>query len=85
MLRNQPKRDRVFTGVVRRMQLKPQAKQNKYERDQSYIKNNLMFVNLSFNRKKPDDMILYEWLEGVCESKVSYVKRLIREDMERHT
>ena len=76
--------DRVSGRRVMRMpNLKPQARANKYERDQSYIKNNLAFVNVSFNRRKPEDMILYDWLNQQGESKVKYIKKLILEDMEK--
>lgn len=62
------------------------------ERLKSYIRNNYKFSNVSFNINDSEDMKLWEWLEKVAPakrnkgewlkiSKVSYIKRLIKEDM----
>ena len=49
--------------------------------DREYIKNNVMRIDITFNRKKEDDMELIEWLRRIDGSMVSYIKRLIRQDM----
>ena len=54
-----------------------------YARDQKYIKANIKLVHVSLNRKKPEDMEMLMWLESQDESASSYIKRLIRQDMNR--
>jgi len=66
----------------RRMIRMPQ-RERKYGYDQDYLKQNIVQVGITFNRRKPDDMKLIDWLNSRTESRVAYVKRLIREDMER--
>lgn len=56
----------------------------KYSYDQQYIKENILTVGVTFNKRKPEDMLLLDWLNNRNEKKVSYIKRLIREDMEKY-
>jgi hypothetical protein len=70
---------------VKPMPLKPQTKEKKYGYDQGYLKQNIIAVNVTFNRRKKEDIELLEWLNGRDESRVSYIKRLIREDKEKLT
>lgn len=65
------------------MALKPEAKERKYSYDQQYLKENISSVNVPFNKRKPEDQIIYEWLNSRSEGKTAYIKRLILEDMER--
>jgi len=61
---------------------KKRTKEEKYSYDQNYLRQNVVAVNITFNRQKPDDMVILDWLNSRKESKVSYVKRLIISDME---
>jgi len=61
---------------------KKRTKEEKYSYDQNYLRQNMVAVNITFNRQKPDDMVILDWLNSRKESKVSYVKRLIISDME---
>ena len=54
-----------------------------YEHDQAYIKANIKFVNISLNQRKEEDMQMLEWLNKRPEGKGAYIKRLIREDMQK--
>ena len=51
--------------------------------DKDYIMSNLKMKSLSFNTKNEDDMELLNWLEIQPEKVTPYIKRLIREDMEK--
>lgn len=62
---------------------KKRTKEEKYSYDQNYLRQNMVAVNITFNRQKPDDMVILDWLNRRKESKVSYVKRLIISDMEK--
>lgn len=57
---------------------------DKAKYDLDYLKQNVVLKNISFNRNKPDDMELLEWINQQSPSANGYVKNLIREDMERH-
>lgn len=61
--------------------MKPQAKARKYGYDQTYLKDNITKVSVTFNRQSPTDTVLLEWLNAQTGSKVAYIKRLISEDM----
>ena len=52
-----------------------------YQYDQQYIKENLIKVLITFNRKKPRDMSVVEWLDAQP-AKSTYIKRLIWQDMQ---
>lgn len=77
---------KVSNGRVMRMPAgrpRVRTKDSKYQYDQQYLKTNISSICVTFNKRKPDDMILLDWLNGVSEKKVAYIKRLIREDMEK--
>ena len=58
-------------------------KAKKYSYDQGYLAENITKVSLTFNRRVPEDMELMEWLKSKPEGRNQYIKRLLREDMER--
>jgi len=62
---------------------KKRTKEEKYSYDQNYLRQNVVAVNITFNRQKPDDMVILDWLNSRKESKVAYMKRLIISDMEK--
>lgn len=62
---------------------KTRTPEEKSAYDQQYIKTNVVRMMVTFNRRKPEDMVLYDWMTSRGESMVAYIKRLIREDMER--
>ena len=62
---------------------KKRTKEEKYSYDQNYLRQNIVAVNITFNRQKPDDMVILDWLNSRKESKVAYMKRLIISDMEK--
>lgn len=64
---------------------KVRSKLDKYGYDQQYLKENIQTVGVTFNKRKPEDMVLLDWLNNHSEKKVAYIKRLIREDMEKFT
>lgn len=58
--------------------------QKQYEHDQKYIQDNIKFINISLNKKKPEDMEIYEWLNSKgSRGKGAYIKGLIIEDMKK--
>lgn len=68
--------------------LKPETKAKKYGYDQGYLKQNMVMVGVTFNKRKKDDMELLEWLDnvremGLAESRVAYIKQLIQYDMSK--
>lgn len=54
---------------------------NQQEYVANYNKENIVYRKLSFNRQKPDDMKLLEWIDGQRESTSAYLKRLVMEDL----
>ncbi len=76
----QKRRKRDTVGFRRMIALKDDRK---YGYDQAYLKQNVKNVVLPFNKRKPDDMTLLAWLNRQIEGKTKYIKRLIREDMEK--
>ena len=64
------------------MPLTPRTKEKKYGYDQEYLKKNVTVINITFNKRKKEDNELLDWLNCREGSRVSYIKRLIREDME---
>lgn len=52
--------------------------QNQYMKE--YNRENIRQVRIPFNQRNADDKILWEFLEGM-ESKQTYIKNLIRQDM----
>ena len=85
MLNNQRNRVIIIGGRAMPMNLRAKAKAKKYNYDQQYLKENMITVGVTFNKRKPDDMTLLEWINDREEKKVPYIKRLIREDMEKFT
>lgn len=63
---------------------KVRTKLEKYGYDQQYLKDNIRTVGVTFNKRKQEDMILLDWLNNRNEKMVAYIKRLIREDMEKN-
>ena len=57
------------------------AKQRKLEKEAEYAKNNLIQKPLKFNLKTESDLI--EWVESFKTPYQTYVKRLIRDDMNK--
>ena len=60
----------------------PRTKEQKYSYDKLYLQQNTTRVSLVFNKRKPDDLIIMEWLKTRAEGSNGYIKRLIRADME---
>ena len=56
---------------------------NQAEYIKEYQRENRITKKVTFNRKNPDDMVMVEWLDNRPEGIVQYLKRLIREDMEK--
>ena len=57
------------------------AKQRKLEKEGEYAKKNLIQKPLKFNSKTEPDLI--EWVESLKTPYQTYVKRLIRDDMNK--
>lgn len=57
-------------------------KSNKAAYDVEYTKKNVARKLITFNRNKPDDMKMWDWLEEKQNAN-GYIKDLIREDMIR--
>lgn len=57
---------------------------DEYQYQQDYIKSNLKFKNCTFNLRKPEDVAILEWIDSQPEGATRYIKRLIKEDYERH-
>ena len=57
------------------------AKQRKLEKEAEYAKKNLIQKPLKFNLKTESDLI--EWVESLKTPYQTYVKRLIRDDMNK--
>lgn len=57
------------------------AKQRKLEKEAEYAKKNLIQKPLKFNSKTELDLI--EWVESLKTPYQTYVKRLIRDDMNK--
>jgi len=70
-------------GLMQMPPEKKRTKEKKYSYDQNYLRQNMVAVNITFNRQKPDDMVILDWLNSRKESKVAYMKRLIISDMEK--
>ena len=57
------------------------AKQRKLEKEAEYANKNLIQKPLKFNRKTESDLI--EWVESLKTPYQTYVKRLIRDEMNK--
>lgn len=53
---------------------------NKKEYDLQYMKDNIKRRLLPFNMNKPEDKVLWDWLDKV-DNITEYIKRLIKDDM----
>lgn len=65
------------------MPRKPSGLFDQAEYVKRYHREKVIGKKVTFNRNNPDDMVLLQWLESQPEGMVSYMKRLIREDMDR--
>lgn len=62
----------------------PRKKSGEFDQSryvQNYIKDNVVMKKVGFNKQHDADIL--DWIEGVPESFATYVKRLIRQDMEK--
>ena len=50
-----------------------------------YINTNIVYKSINFNMKKPDDVKLLDWVMSRPEKVSPYLKRLVKEDMERNS
>lgn len=48
-----------------------------------YIHDHIKHIKVSLNKTKPDDMQMIAWIAQQPEGASGYIKRLIREDMNR--
>lgn len=48
-----------------------------------YVKVNVRYKKMNFNVNQADDMALYEWIEKQPEGTSNYLKRLVRDDMNK--
>ena len=62
---------------------KTRTREEKYQYDQQYLKENMKVINITFNRRNDEDMELLDWLAKKPGPTVPYIKSLIRADMER--
>ena len=56
----------------------------KLEYIKEYNRENIVYKKINFNRGKPDEMQIVEWLESRPEGIAMYLKRLIAEDMKKN-
>lgn len=55
--------------------------QKEYVND--YIKKTIVYRRMNFNRNKPDDMQMVEWIDAQPEGASNYLKRLVQDDMSK--
>ena len=63
--------------------LSEEAKKRKIEYNMEYARKNFQGKYITFNKTIPADIELYEWMKNRKEPANAYIKRLIREDMEK--
>lgn len=68
-----------------RMEKKRERTQRQIDYMKDYNNRHVKWRKVSFNDKNPDDMILMAWIDSQEESTSAYIKRLVREDMERRS
>lgn len=68
-----------------RMEKKRERTQRQIDYMKDYNNRHVKWRKVSFNDKNPDDMILMKWIDSQEESTSAYIKRLIREDMEKQS
>jgi len=66
-----------------RMPRKKDPEFDNYRYQQDYIKKNIKLVNFSLNRTKPEDMKMLEWLNSRPQRIGTYIKDLIKKDMNK--
>ena len=59
----------------------PEKAFDKKEYDRQYIKQNIKLVPISFNRSKPEDMRMLQWLKARPEGISAYIKALVKQHM----
>lgn len=64
---------------------KRERTENQINYQKQYNNDHVSWRKVSFNDKNPDDEILKKWIDSQEESTSAYLKRLIREDMEKRT
>ena len=65
------------------IKLSEKSMERKKAYDKQYAKKNFKGKYIVFNLQYPEDMALLEWTNAQPEAGNQYIKRLIREDMER--
>lgn len=65
------------------IKLSPEAMKRKREYDKRYAKEHFQGKYITFNKDIPEEIELFEWVRTRPEQGNTYIKRLIREDMQR--
>ena len=66
--------------------LSPEAQRRRYDYNNGYRSKNFRSKCIAFNRQFPEDVALLDWINEQVkygENGNQYIKRLVREDMER--
>ena len=63
--------------------LSAEAMKRKKEYDKKYAKEHFQGKHITFNKDIPEEIELFEWIKAQPEQGNTYIKRLIREDMQR--
>ena len=75
---------RMFDGTIRKrrggIEVDKEQVFDKAQYDQDYNKRHMIRKQIVFNKLKPDDMVLLEWLMKQA-NRNEYIKDLIRQDM----
>ena len=86
------KAEGLYAILIRgdRMEKKRERTQHQIDYMKDYNNRHVKWRKVSFNDKNPDDMILAAWIDAQKElpskeSTSAYIKRLVREDMERRS
>lgn len=79
------KAEGLYAILIRgdRMEKKRERTQHQIDYMKDYNNRHVKWRKVSFNDKNPDDMILINWIDSREESTSAYIKRLVREDMEK--
>ena len=67
------------------MEKKRERTQHQIDYMKDYNNQHVKWRKVSFNDKNPDDEILKKWIDSQEEPTSAYIKRLIREDMEKRS
>lgn len=65
------------------VKLSEKSMERKRKYDVAYAKQFFKCKNIAFNTLYPEDIALLDWVKSQPENGSQYIKRLIREDMER--